>query len=477
MFQRTVSGGLTEMTEATPRPSPKNDTGKSGSPEHVHPANNLPHQLSSFVGREREMVRIGELLGDHRLLTLAGPGGSGKTRLALRMASKVIEDFEDGVWLVELASLSDPDLVPQAVASVFGVRELAGALLSDALADHLQTRNVLLLLDNCEHLVGACASLAEALLRQCPGLRILATSREALGVPGETLFAVPPLSLPDPRHLSAVESLPGYEATNLFVDRASAVRSEFELTEQNAMTVAEICYRLDGMPLAIELAAARVKVLSVWQISSRLDDSFALLKGGGRTEVHRHRTLRATMDWSYGLLSEVECVLLRRLSVFAGDFTLEAAEAVGAGGGVEENEVLDPLASLVDKSLVLAEDHGAGTRHRLLETVRQYGQEKLSEAGEEAEAGERHARHYLALAEEADPELKGERQEEWLARLEKENDNLRAAMRFLLDADEVESALRLAWALWLLWWYRGHYREGRGFADAVLAKGHPLSVG
>ncbi len=458
----------------TPRPAPE---GTAGDPVVERP-NNLPIALSSFVGRGREISEVEALLAGNRLLTLTGPGGSGKTRLALRVASRVLEGFEDGAWLVELAPLSDPGLVIRAVAFVLGVREGPGGSLLEVLSDHLRSRRLLLVLDNCEHLVGASASLAEALLRRCRNLSVLATSREALGVTGEAVFAVPPLALPDPRRPPAVEGLPEYEAARLFVERARAVNHGLSLTEENASAVAQVCCRLDGMPLAIELAAARAKALSIEQISSRLDDAFRLLKGGAsRTAMARQRTLRATMDWSYGLLTEEERALLRRLSVFAGGFTLEAAEAVGAGGGIEEAGVLDLLASLVDKSLVPLEDRGGGARYRLLETVRQYASEKLGAEAEEKGAGGRHARYYLALAEEAEPELKGERQEEWLERLEGDNDNLRAAMRFLLDADEVDTSLRLAWALWLFWWYRSHHEEGRHYADEVLTKGYSLSVG
>ncbi len=321
--------------------------------------NNLPIQLSSFVGRGREIGEVEELLAAHRLVTLTGPGGSGKTRLALAVAPEAAQGFEDGAWLVDLASLSDPDLVPQAVASVLGVRETPGTPLVDTLSLHLGPREALLILDNCEHLVEACAGLAGTLLRYCPRARILATSRQALGVAGEALFDVPPLSLPDPHRLPDPEDLERYEAARLFVERARALRPDFALTGRNATEVARICYLLDGIPLAIELAAARVKALSVEQIGARLDGSFALLTGGGRTVVPHHRTLRATMDWSYELLTEEERTMLGRLSVFAGGFTLDAAEAVGAEGVIEVVGVLDLLASLVDKSLVLVSE-GAG---------------------------------------------------------------------------------------------------------------------
>jgi hypothetical protein len=299
--------------------------------ESRYPPNNLPLELSSFVGREKELAEVKRLLEDNRLLTLTGSGGCGKTRLALAAAGGLAGGFEDGVWLVELASLADPSLVQGTAASALDVREHPGNPSAETLSDHLRTRKMLLLLDNCEHLVGACAVLAESLLRTCPDLRILATSREALGIAGEARLTVPPLSLPDPRHLPAVEDLARYEAARLFVERAKAVEPGFALTGRNAMSVAQICYRLDGIPLAIELAAARVKVLSAGQIAARLGDRFALLTDGGRTALARQKTLEEAMDWSHELLSQGERELLRRLSVFAGAFTLEAAEAVCSG--------------------------------------------------------------------------------------------------------------------------------------------------
>jgi predicted ATPase/DNA-binding CsgD family transcriptional regulator len=440
--------------------------------EHFRPTDNLPLALTSFVGREREMVEIEDLLVESRLLTLTGPGGSGKTRLALAMASELAGRFEGGVWLVQLAPLSDPNLVPQAVASVLGVRETPGTPLAETLVDYLKPRNVLLVLDNCEHLIGACASFAEALLRRCPDLRVLATSREALGVAGETLFDVPPLSLPDPHHLQAAEGLPHYEASRLFVERARMVRPDFSVTGGNAMTIAQICYRLDGMPLAIELAAARIRVLSVDQISIRLDDSFGLLTGGGRSVLPRQRTLRATMDWSYGLLSEDERALFRSLSVFAGGFTLGAAEAVAAGEGVEEADVLDLLTSLVDKSLVIVDERDAEARYRLLETARQYAWEKLQDSGEAERARGRHAEFYVAFAEEpaSDTEGQGAR----LRKLGAEQDNFRAAQRWFMGPNaselDVEQGLRLATALGRQrFWAAYAPSEGRGWLDRGLA--------
>ena len=382
------------------------------------------------------------------------------------------------MWLVELASLADPSLVQGTAASALDVREHPGNPSAETLSDHLRTRKMLLLLDNCEHLVGACAVLAESLLRTCPDLRILATSREALGIAGEARLTVPPLSLPDPRHLPAVEDLARYEAARLFVERAKAVDPGFALTGRNAMSVAQICYRLDGIPLAIELAAARVKVLSAGQIAARLDDRFALLTDGGRTALARQKTLEAAMDWSHELLSQGERELLRRLSVFAGAFTLEAAEAVCSGffseEEIEQGEVLDGLSRLVDKSLVLVVERDSDARYRLLETVRQYGREKLERSGEAEEIRRRHAGFMLMLAEEAGPELKGPRQGEWLGRLEAEHANLRAAMRWLLEKGEAEAAARFAWALWLFWFHRGHQDEGRRWIEGALAKGDAL---
>src|SRR5918998_468874 len=430
---------------------------------------NLPLQLSSFVGREKELAEVKRLLKDNRLLTLTGSGGCGKTRLALAAAAELVDAFEDRVWLVELASLGDPSLVPQAVASTLGVREQPGRFLAGTLSDHLGSRKALLVLDNCEHLVEGCAELAEALLRSCPKLRILTTSREALSIAGEIAWPVPSLTLPDLRRLPAVESLPRYEATRLFLERAGAVRLAFALTEQNAPAVARICYRLDGIPLAIELAAARVKVLSVEEISSHLGDSFRLLAAGSRTAMPRQRTLHATMDWSHELLSQKERALFRRLSVFAGGFTLKAAESVCAGEDLERNEVLDLLSHLVDKSLVIMWEDRTGTRYRLLETIRQYGKERLEEVGEAAHVRERHAGYYLAVAEEAEPALKGERQVPWLERLEREHENLRATMAWLLDRGESEEAARVGWALWLFWGIRTHLAEGRRSMERALS--------
>jgi predicted ATPase/DNA-binding CsgD family transcriptional regulator len=460
----------------TPQPAPKDTAGDPGSVvvfpgthEYGRPPNNLPAQLTSFVGRERQVAEVDGLLADRRLLTLTGPGGSGKTRLAMAVAFEVLDDFEDGVWLVQLASLSAPNLVPQAVAQAVGVREEPGREIVDNLVEHLESKEMLVVLDNCEHLIDACAVLAYTLLRSCPGVRILATSREALGVDGESTWPVPPLSLPDSEHQPAFESLTEYEAIRLFVERAKGVAPAFALTEQNAPAVAKLCRRLEGIPLAIELAAARVRVLSVEQISSRLEKSFALLAGSSRTADPRQRTLRAAIDWSYDLLPEEERVLLRRQSVFAGGFTLEAAEEVCSGEGIEKEMVLDLLSHLLNKSLVLMATRNGETRYRLLETVRQYGAQKLEESGESAQTRRRHADFFLELIEQVEPNINGRDRGVWLERLELENDNLRAALAWSTEQEaETETGLRLTAALLWFWFHQGYWSEGRAWLHRAL---------
>jgi predicted ATPase/DNA-binding CsgD family transcriptional regulator len=457
--------------ESAPRAEPA-----SRAPER--PANNLPLELSSFVGREREVAQVKDLLADTRLLTLTGPGGCGKSRLALVVTSELVESFEGGAWLVALPSLSDPDLVPQAVASALGVREVPGRSFMEVLQERLKSENLLLVLDNCEHLIDACATLADTLLRACPDLKILATSREALGVAGETSWLVPSLSLPDPRDSPPAEQLVRYEAIRLFVERARAVASSFEITEENAPAVARVCQRLDGMPLAIELAAAKTRVLSVEQILKRLEESFGLLITASRTGDPRHRTLRTTIDWSHSLLSDKERILFRRLSVFAGGWTLEAAEEVCAGEGIERDEVLDLLTHVTDKSLVLvSESDGGEARYRLLETVKQYAREKLEESGEDLETQRRHATFFAALGVLAEPGLNGGEEGRWRRRLATERDNLRAALAWG-EQHDAELMLRLAGALWKFWW--ANLTEGRGWLERALAVGNeapaPLRV-
>lgn len=435
---------------------------------------NLPAPRTSFVGREHELVEVKRALLMTRLLTLTGGGGSGKTRLALEAARDLVGTYPDGVWLIELAAVFEGELLPPTLAEALGVPERPGQLLANTLVDTLRTKRMLLVLDNCEHLVEHVARFVDILLDSCPHLSVLATSREVLGLAGEGSRLVSPLSKPDPRQQVTLEQLERYESVRLFVERARYRNPSFMLAPQNAQTVAEICERLEGIPLAIELAAARVG-LSVEQIATRLDDSLGLLSAGSRTASPRQRTLRGALDWSYDLLSEPERVLFGRLSVFAGGWTLEAAEGAGAGAGIEKQEVLDLLLRLVDKSLVVIETSDDGElRYGLLEPVRQYAQEKLEDSGEAEAVRRLHARFFLDFAEWAGPKLKGPEQVEWLAHLEEDNDNLRAAMAWLLEAGEVEAAVRLAWALWIFWLIRGHQGEGRRWIEAALAKGENL---
>jgi predicted ATPase/DNA-binding CsgD family transcriptional regulator len=439
----------------------------------------LPPERTSFVGRDREVAEIERLLSDRQLLTLCGPGGAGKTRLALAVAQDLAEGLGGGVWWVELAPISDPELVPATVASALGVHEAPDLSPTEALVEHLKGRKVLLVLDNCEHLVGPCADLANVLLMTCPDLTLLATSREPLRVTGETNFMVPPLSLPEPGRSPSTEDLAGYEAVQLFVERARAVDSGFALTGGNAPAVARLCNKLDGIPLAIELAAARTRVLTVEQISEKLDNPLGLLTTGSRTTAARHQTLRATLQWSYELLDEQERELFRRLSVFAGGWTLEAAEAVGAepakvGGRVSTPPVLDLLSLLADKSLVTAEEDNDVFRYRMLEPVRQYALERLGEGAEAEETRRRHASFFVALAEEARPRLRAEPQVEWLERLEKENGNLRGALSWTLSTDDVPTAARLCWALYMFWWIRNYQLEGWRWAEPVFLRRNEL---
>jgi predicted ATPase/class 3 adenylate cyclase len=429
--------------------------------------NNLPIQLTSFIGREREIGEIRRLLATTRLLTLTGAGGGGKTRLAVQVAADHLDEFPDGVWWIELAPLTDPDLVPEAVASSLNVSEQPGRPLMDTLLDALRAKLLLLALDNCEHLLSACANFADAILRRCRGVRILATSREGLGMEGEMLYSVRSLSRPD-RGAAPSEILTRSEAVRLFADRARAVRPDFEVTDRNAQAVAHVCRRLDGIPLAVELAASRLSALPIEEMAARLDDRFRLLTGGSRTALPRHQTLRAAMDWSYDLLSETEKAALRRLSVFAGGWTVRAAEAVCAGQGVEAADVLDLLTHLVNKSLVVAEEHQGRGRYRFLETVRQYNSDRLVEAGEAESARRRHRELFLTLVEEAEPHLTGSDQVSWLNRLEAEHDNLRAALDGLLGAGDTEGALRMTGSLSRYWSVRGHFSEGRESSERAL---------
>jgi predicted ATPase/class 3 adenylate cyclase len=416
--------------------------------------NNLPQQVTSFVGRKDESIELTKLIARSRLVTVVGTGGLGKTRLSLQVAAGIIDEYSDGVWLVELAATADPRLVPQAVASVLGVTETAGQPVAEALLGHVRERHLLLILDNCEHLASACAMLVRQLLQASTTLKILASSREPLNVSGETTYALPALALPgDPQAVTPAALLQS-EAARLFVERAVAVHPPFAVTAANAPAVATICRRLDGIPLALELAAARVRALSVDVIATRLDDRFRLLTGGDRTGLPRQRTLRALIDWSHELLTDAETTLFRRLAVFAGGFTLDAAEAVGHDDGPDAADVLDTLMHLVEKSLV--ERDAAGDRYRLLETVRQYALERLDAAGEAHGQRTRHLLFYLALAQRARPELIGPQQSEWLKRLDTERENLLAAHAWSREADLAGAhGLHLVSSLRRYWIFRG----------------------
>jgi len=458
------------------------------SPEHVYQAvhpelrrefpalrslestpNNLPQQVTSFVGRERGQTEVRKLLGSSRLLTLLGMGGLGKTRLSLQVAADVLDEFPDGVWFVELASVHDARLVPQAVASVLGVMEDAGRPVIEAVVKFVRERELLLILDNCEHLIGACAELAQQLLRAGARLKLLASSREYLHVAGEVTYPVPALAVPDARRAPDAETLSQYEAVRLFVDRAQAVDPGFALTEQNAGSVVDICRRLDGIPLALELAAARVRSLSVEAIAERLTDRFRLLTRGSRTGLPHQQTLRALIDWSFDLLDAREQALFARLSVFASGFTLEAVEAVGAGGAIPGEDVLDLVAALVDKSLI--ELDAGGARYRMLETVRQYVQEKLAASDEAADVRTRHLEFFVALATTAHDELWGKDQGKWLARLDLERENFLTSHAWCEQApDGAAQDLRLADHLQLYWLPRGLIELGYRVTLETIAR-------
>jgi predicted ATPase/class 3 adenylate cyclase len=427
--------------------------------------NNLPRNLSSFVGRDTDLEEARQLLAESPLVTITGAGGVGKTRFAVQLAAELLEAHEDGVWLAELETLTDGSLMLQTVASALGIVDEGDGTLSDVLISHLRGRRVLLVLDNCEHVVEACARMANTLLRACPELRILATSREALAVPGETLFPLRSLTLPPIDQLPPLERLTEFESVRLFIERARASEPSFELTESNAAPLVEICRRLDGIPLAIELAAARVRSLGTDQIAARLDDRFRLLTGGSRTALPRHQTLRATIDWSFGLLGDSERAVMRRLAVFAGGFTLEAAEAVCSGDGVEPFEVVDHLGRLVDKSLVGRQGDG----YRLLDTMREYSRQSLVTEDEAEATYTRHRDWYLDLVERAKAAFSGPAPSDWIERFEREHDNLRAALGWSLrDPAGAESALRLAAGLWRFWELRGYLLEGRSWLERVL---------
>jgi predicted ATPase/DNA-binding CsgD family transcriptional regulator len=485
-LQQEIWAGTFPPGDFTPAGFPLED--EAPSPAGVRRRHNLPIARTSFVGREREKLEVKRRLAMTRLLTLTGAGGCGKTRLALKVARDLVGAYPDGVWLVELAPLSDPTLIAQAVAKALGVREQPGRPLLETLKDTLRAKKMLLVVDNCEHLVEAVVALVDRLLGTCPSLRVLATSRETLNASGEVNWVVPSLTVPfltvaDSRQGAYTpQELGAYESATLFMERARQRDPTFLLTLQNGQAVAQICQRLEGIPLAIELAAARIGVLSAEQLALRLDDYLKLLSRGERTAEPRHRSLRATLAWSHELLSEPEQLLFRRLSVFAGGWTLEAAEEVCSGEGIGRDDVLDLISELVERSLVVAE---AGdeevVRFRMLEPIRQYGQEFLEESGESEALRSRHAGYYLALTEGADAQVSERQLSEarpvaWLGQMEAEHANLRAALSWSLDEDaeepddrRVELGLRLAVALFWFWHTHAHQIEGQRYLERAAS--------
>jgi non-specific serine/threonine protein kinase len=443
----------------------------------------IPVQLTRFIGREQEIDDVARLLSDARLLTLTGPGGCGKTRLAVAVATQVEHKYEDGAVWVDLASIADGSLVSQTVAKAVYVKEQPGQSVDETLVDSLRLKQILLILDNCEHLIADCARLVSSLLSACPDMHILTTSREPLALAGESLYPISPLSLPPaemvvgrgPKAMRAPdthESLVEYEAVALFIDRAAAIVPGYSLAPENGRAIADICIRLDGMPLAVELAAARVNVLTAEQIAARLDTRFTLLRSDERVVVdRRHQTLRTAIDWSYDLLAQLEQLMLQRLSVFAGGCSLDAAEIVCAGDGIEREQVLDLLASLVNKSLVTAVTlHRNEARYSLLQTIRHYGQEKLEGAEEWVGLKDRHLRCYLELAEQIESRLKGEDQQLWLNRLADEYDNIRATLSWSLRSGQIEQGMRIANALYQYWTVRDFAEEGLDWLEQLLAQ-------
>lgn len=435
--------------------------------------NNLPLQLTSFIGREKEIIEVKQMLGSGRLLTLTGPGGTGKTRLALQVGADMLDQFSDGVWLVEFAPITNPELIPHAVANVLGVREEKGTPLFQTISTSLRPKSLLLILDNCEHLIENMALFVEKLLRACPKVQILASSREILGIAGEISFRVPSLSVPptpapgaggkEPQFLSQ------YEAVRLFIERAAAVKPEFQMTCANSSALAQICQRLDGIPLAIELAAARVKAMSLEQIAERIDDRFCLLTGGSRTALPRHQTLRALIDWSYDLLTPIEQTLINRLAVFMGGWNLETAEAVcNDSQSLPTKDVLDTLVRLVDKSLVTLDELDGETRYQMLETIRQYARDKLLDSGESERLHTKHLDYFLAFAQQLNEKLHGPEELAALKQYELDLDNFRLALDWSLGVGRVEKGLRLVGALWGFWNIQGYWQEGYARAQSLL---------
>jgi predicted ATPase/DNA-binding SARP family transcriptional activator len=431
---------------------------------------NIPILLTSFIGRQQELKEIANLLSKSRLVTLTGSGGVGKTRLAIQVVPEVLELFPDGVWFLELAPLNDPALVPNTLANLLGLRETGDtkSSVNNLLINYFHSRRALVIFDNCEHLIEACAQLVHSLLTWCEYLSILATSREALRISGEIPYRVPSLEIPKPEIEAVNDNLLNIESVRLFTERAAIASPGFAMESENALVIAQICKRLDGIPLAIELAAARSKMLSTQQILARLDDRFNLLTQGLRSTLPRHQTLHAMIEWSYELLSEKERLLFKRLAIFSGGWTLEAAEEVCSGNGIQFTEVLDLLSELVNKSLVLVETRASETRYRRLETIRQFAREKFIESDEEENIRTRHLRYYLQLFEEAETALRGPAQMEWDARLHHEQDNIRAALE-CAEETNIEAGLYLSARLYRFW-YSFDFREGKDWLERFLQK-------
>lgn len=454
-------------------------TGPTRTPQSSSPVSvmrHLPRPLTRLIGRQPELAHIKQLVETERLVTLTGVGGCGKTRLAVELVLELAPALAEDVCFVDLAALHEAALVPQVILASIGAREMPGQPVLTALLAYLNPRSAVLVLDNCEHLIDACAHLVDSLLRACSGVHVLATSREPLGVGGEVTWRVPSLSFPDPHaRPMSIAAVADYEAVRLFVDRARLVRRDFALTAANAQAVAQVCGQLDGIPLAIELAASRLNVLSADELLARLEDRFQLLTAGSRTDPPRHQALRATVDWSYQLLTEPERRLFGRLSVFAGGFTLAAAEDVVSGDGLNSAEVLELLAHLTDKSLVMSEEFDGRIRYRLLETLRRYANDRLRGSGEYEAARSRHLDYFVRLAEATDAHLGFFQSDavmaEWLNRIEIEEDNLRAALEWSeLRPDCAERGLRLAGSLHWFWFVRGRFTEARGRLERLLAR-------
>jgi predicted ATPase/DNA-binding XRE family transcriptional regulator len=450
-FARGTSG---LPTQSIPRPN--------------QPKTNLPSSLSSFIGRQKEQADAIKLIGKHRLVTLTGSGGVGKTRFAIKIGGQLLEDYLDGVWFIELTSLNDPSLLPQIAATLFGLRMQAGISYMDLLINFLRGKSALLILDNCEHLLDACARLSDTLLKSCLHLKILVTSREPLEITGEALYRLPSLRIPDLPY--RMDSLREFESVELFEERAQLIQFDFSLTRENASSVVQICRHLDGIPLAIELAAAKIGVLSPEQIATQVKDSLNLLAGGSRTTLPRHQTLRASINWSWSLLTEAEQQLMRQLSVFAGGWTLEAAQSVC------DVDVLDLLHSLAAKSLILITQRKENTvRYSFHETVRQYAREKLAESGESDLVHERHLNFFLAMALQFEIGVHGSQASHWMRSVHAEHDNLRQAMRWAVESAQALSGLRLGYALHYYWLTYGYWSLGRELLERLLA--HPAAAG